>query len=232
MEKRILIVEDEPTLQRIIKTYFEKNKYQVYVASNGEEALTIFKDAVLDVIVLDIMLPKIDGFEVCKIIRASSDIPIIMMTALGEEHNMLMGYSLKVDDYIIKPFPPKVLVAKVDNLISRVQKPKDLIQTYSIGGIRVDYKANLAYVDDKLINLSKTEFDLLCFFLNNQDKACSRELLLDEVWGMDVYVDFRIIDTYVKQLRKAIKPYDYIKTVFKIGYKFSVGDSNEEKPKE
>lgn len=229
MDKRILIVEDEPSLQRILKTYFEKNKYQVYTASTGDEALTVFKETILDVIVLDIMLPKINGFEVCKIIRSSSDIPIIMMTALGEEQNMLMGYSLKVDDYIVKPFPPKVLVVKVDNLISRIKKPNELITNYKIGGISVDYKANLAYVDDTLISLSKTEFDLLCFFLKNQDKACSRELILDEIWGMDVYVDYRIIDTYIKQLRKAIKPYNYIKTVFKIGYKFSLDDKNEKK---
>lgn len=228
MNKRILIVEDEPTLQRIIKTYFEKNGYDVYVASDGEQALTLFKDTILDIIVLDIMLPKIDGFEVCKIIRSSSNIPVIMMTALGEEQNMLYGYSLKVDDYIIKPFPPKVLVAKVNNLLSRIQKPEELIKIYEVGGIKIDYNANIAYVDNKQINLSKTEFDLLCFFIQNQDKACSRELLLDEVWGMDVYVDYRIIDTYIKQLRKAIKPYSYIKTVFKVGYKFSLGNDNEE----
>ncbi len=228
MNKRILIVEDEPTLQRIIKTYFEKNGYDVYVASDGEQALTLFKDTILDIIVLDIMLPKIDGFEVCKIIRSSSNIPIIMMTALGEEQNMLYGYSLKVDDYIIKPFPPKVLVAKVNNLLSRIQKPEELIKIYEVGGIKIDYNANIAYVDNKKISLSKTEFDLLCFFIQNQDKACSRELLLDEVWGMDVYVDYRIVDTYIKQLRKAIKPYSYIKTVFKVGYKFSLGNDNEE----
>lgn len=228
MNKRILIVEDEPTLQRIIKTYFEKNGYDVYVASDGEQALTLFKDTILDIIVLDIMLPKIDGFEVCKIIRSSSNIPIIMMTALGEEQNMLYGYSLKVDDYIIKPFPPKVLVAKVNNLLSRIQKPEELIKIYEVGGIKIDYNANIAYVDNKKISLSKTEFDLLCFFIQNQNKACSRELLLDEVWGMDVYVDYRIVDTYIKQLRKAIKPYSYIKTVFKIGYKFSLGNDNEE----
>ncbi len=228
MNKRILIVEDEPTLQRIIKTYFEKNGYDVYVASDGEQALTLFKDTILDIIVLDIMLPKIDGFEVCKIIRSSSNIPIIMMTALGEEQNMLYGYSLKVDDYIIKPFPPKVLVAKVNNLLSRIQRPEELIKIYEVGGIKIDYNANIAYVDNKKISLSKTEFDLLCFFIQNQDKACSRELLLDEVWGMDVYVDYRIVDTYIKQLRKAIKPYSYIKTVFKVGYKFSLGNDNEE----
>lgn len=228
MNKRILIVEDEPTLQRIIKTYFEKNGYDVYVASDGEQALTLFKDTILDIIVLDIMLPKIDGFEVCKIIRSSSNIPIIMMTALGEEQNMLYGYSLKVDDYIIKPFPPKVLVAKVNNLLSRIQKPEELIKIYEVGGIKIDYNANIAYVDNKKISLSKTEFDLLCLFIQNQDKACSRELLLDEVWGMDVYVDYRIVDTYIKQLRKAIKPYSYIKTVFKVGYKFSLGNDNEE----
>ncbi|UKI50513.1 MAG: response regulator transcription factor [Clostridium sp.] len=111
------------------------------------------------------MLPKIDGFEVCKIIRSSSNIPIIMMTALGEEQNMLYGYSLKVDDYIIKPFPPKVLVAKVNNLLSRIQKPEELIKIYEVGGIKIDYNANIAYVDNKKISLSKTEFDLLCFFI-------------------------------------------------------------------
>lgn len=224
MNKKILIVEDEPTLQRIIKTYFEKNNYIVYTADNGEEAVKTFKETVLDLIILDIMLPKMNGFEVCKIIRSSSDVPIIMMSALGEEHNMLTGYSLKVDDYIVKPFPPKVLVAKVNNLLSRINKPKELITNYSVGAITIDYNANLVYIDNNLIELSKTEFDILCFFINNQDKACTRELILDEIWGMDVFVDVRIVDTYIKQLRKAIKPYNYIKTVFKIGYKFSLNE--------
>lgn len=221
-KKSILIAEDEPTILRIMKSYFEKSNYDVYCAANGEAAVKIFQQTDIDIVVLDIMMPKLDGFEVVKRIRSSSDTPIIIMTALGEEQDMLKGYGLKIDDYIVKPFPPKVLVMKVDNLLSRIKQPKELKQEYKIGALCFDFIANDASLDGVKLNLSKTEFALLCYFIKNEGKACSRELLLDEVWGMDVYVDDRIIDTYIKTLRKQLKPYDYIKTIFGIGYKFSV----------
>lgn len=225
MEKRkILIVEDEPTILRVIKAYFEKSNYDVYTSTDGMKALEIFEQVQIDLIVLDIMLPGLDGFEVCRIIRSSSSIPVIMMTALGDETNMLRGYSLKVDDYITKPFSPKVLVAKVNNLLSRLNHDEQVKTDYVIGKLKIDFPSHLAYLEDKLLTLSKTEFSLLSFLIKNKDKTCSRELLLDEIWGLDVYVDDRIIDTYIKTLRKQLKPYNYIKTVFGIGYRFSIED--------
>lgn len=221
-QNKVLIAEDEPTILRVIKTYFEKNNFIVFTATDGEEALSIFQDADIDIIILDIMMPKVNGFEVAKRIRSSSSVPIIVMTALGEEQDMLKGYSLKVDDYIVKPFSPKVLVAKVENLLSRVNSPLELKQDYQIGELVMNFIANSASIHGKELSLSKTEFSLLAFFVKNEEKACSRALLLDEIWGMDVFVDNRIIDTYIKTLRKQLKPYDYIKTVFGVGYKFSV----------
>ncbi len=223
-KNKILIVEDEPTILRVIKTYFEKNNYDVYTATDGQEALDIFKETNIDLLVLDIMLPKIDGFEVARIIRSSSNLPIIVMTAMGEEQDMLKGYSLKVDDYIVKPFSPKVLVAKVNNLLNRILNPSEMKQIYELGNLKINFAANQVFLDDTELSLSKTEFSLLTFFVKNMDKACSRELLLDEIWGMDVYVDDRIIDTYIKTLRKQLKPYNYIKTVFGVGYKFSLSE--------
>lgn len=224
MPYKILIAEDEPTILRVIKAYFEKSGYEVYQAVDGVEALKIYQETSPDLLILDIMMPNLDGFEVTKRIRSDSDIPIIIMTALGEEQDMLKGYSYNVDDYIVKPFSPKVLVAKVGNLLSRVKDPSNLKKEYKIGTITINYAGSQVTVDDKSLNLSKTEFQLLSFLIKNQNKACSRELLLDEVWGMDVYVDDRIIDTYIKNLRKELKPYNYIKTVFGIGYKFSIED--------
>lgn len=222
MQNKILIVEDEPTIQRVVKAYFEKNGYEVFTASDGMSAVDTFNDTKIDIVVLDIMLPKLDGFEVAKIIRSSSNVPIIMMTALGQEADMLKGYSLKVDDYIIKPFSPKVLVAKVNNLLSRITKAEDIKTDFILGSLKVDFATYQAFLDGKELTLSKTEFNLLTFLIKNKDKTCSRELLLDEIWGLDVYVDDRIIDTYIKTLRKQMKPYNYIKTVFGVGYRFSV----------
>ena len=223
----ILIVEDETNILRIISNYFKKANYEVYEASDGEEALNVFYNTNLDIIILDIMLPKIDGFEVARRIRSSSNIPLIAMTALGQEQDMIKGYSLKFDDYVVKPLRPKILVMKVNNLLARLNKPEDMKQSYQIKNITLDFGNIKAYLDNKDLNLSKTEFKLLAYLINNKNRACSRNLLLDEVWGMEVYVDSRIVDTYIKNLRKALKPYNYIKTVFGLGYMFSQEENEQ-----
>lgn len=223
----ILLVEDELNLLRILETYFTKAGYEVYTASDGQEALNIFYNTNLDLIVLDIMIPQIDGFEVAKRIRSTSNIPIIIMTALGEENNMIKGYNLKIDDYVVKPLKPKILVMKVNNLLERLNEPQAMKQNYIIGNISLDFGNFKAYLNDVDLGLSKTEFKLLSYLIKNQNRACSRSLLLDEIWGMDVYVDNRIVDTYIKNLRKALKPYNYIKTIFGLGYMFSLEDKNE-----
>lgn len=224
LNKNILLAEDEPTIARLVRTYFERENYTVYTATNGEEAIKIFKEVKIDLVCLDIMMPIMDGFEVTKIIRSSSDVPIIIMTALQSEEDILKGYSLHVDDYITKPFNPKVLVAKVNNLMLRLDKENSLKMEYKIGDLSFDFINNEVSLNGNRLDLTKTEFNLLSFLAKNNNKVCSRELLLDEIWGMDVYVDDRIVDAYIKKLRKIIAPKKYISTVFGVGYRFYVED--------
>ena len=193
LNKNILLAEDEPTISRLVRTYFERDNYTVYTASNGEEAIKIFKEVKIDLVCLDIMMPIMDGFEVTKIIRASSDVPIIIMTALQSEEDILKGYSLHVDDYITKPFNPKVLLAKVNNLMLRINKENTLKMEYKIGELSFDIINNSVSLNGNNLDLTKTEFKMLAFLAKNNNKVCSRDLLLDEVWGMDVYVDDRIV---------------------------------------
>ena len=224
LNKNILLAEDEPTISRLVRTYFERDNYTVYTASNGEEAIKIFKEVKIDLVCLDIMMPIMDGFEVTKIIRASSDVPIIIMTALQSEEDILKGYSLHVDDYITKPFNPKVLLAKVNNLMLRINKENTLKMEYKIGELSFDFINNSVSLNGNNLDLTKTEFKMLAFLAKNNNKVCSRDLLLDEVWGMDVYVDDRIVDAYTKKLRKIIAPKKYIKTVFGVGYRFNINE--------
>jgi two-component system response regulator VanR len=222
LDKTILLAEDEPTIARLVKTYFEHDGYTVYTATNGEEAVKIFKEIKIDLVCLDVMMPKMDGFEATKIIRSSSDVPIIIMTALQSEEDILKGYSLHIDDYITKPFNPKVLLAKVNNLMLRMDKESSLKMDYKIGDLSFDFINNEVKLDEKKLELTKTEFSMLAFLAKNNNKVCSRQLLLDEVWGVDVYVDDRIVDAYIKKIRKQILPKKYIKTVFGVGYRFSI----------
>ena len=224
LNKNILLAEDEPTIQRLVRTYFERDGYTVYTANNGEEAIKLFKEVKIDLVCLDIMMPLMDGFEVTKIIRASSDVPIIVMTALQSEEDILKGYSLHVDDYITKPFNPKVLLAKVNNLMLRLSKDTSLKMEYKIGDLSFDFINNQVFIEEKLLELTKTEFKILAFLAKNNNKVCSRELLLDEVWGLEVYVDDRIVDAYIKKIRKIIATKKYIKTVFGVGYRFSIDE--------
>lgn len=224
----ILIIEDEPTINRIVSNYFLKENFTVLSALDGFKGLQLFSQNQVDMVCLDIMMPNVNGWDVAKTIRETSNVPLIMMSALSEEEDILKGYSLKVDDYITKPFNPKILVAKVLSLLERV-KNQDFTtntpQILSVKGIKVDLDTHKVYIDDKEVVLSKTEFDLLKYFLEHESKICSRNLLLDEVWGLNVYVEDRIVDTYVKKLRKYLGDKShYIKTVFGVGYRFEVLD--------
>ncbi len=224
----ILIIEDEPTINRIVSNYFLKEKFVVLSALDGFKGLQLFSQNKVDLVCLDIMMPNVNGWDVAKTIRETSNVPIIMMSALSEEEDILRGYSLKIDDYITKPFNPKILVAKVRNLIERLKNQDYTTQTSGIlevKDIKIDLDSHRVYLNDKLIELSKTEFDLLKYFLEHEGKICSRNLLLDEVWGIDVYVEDRIVDTYVKKLRKYLgSNSNYIKTVFGVGYRFEAID--------
>ena len=220
---KILVVDDESRMRKLVKDFLTKKNFQVLEAGNGEEAMDIFyeeKDIAL--IILDVMMPKMDGWEVCREIRKNSKVPIIMLTARSDERDELLGFDLGVDEYISKPFSPKILVARVEAILRRTgqNNPEDVI---SAGGIVIDKAAHLATVDGKPMELSFKEFELLTYFLENQGIALSREKILNSVWNYDYFGDARTIDTHVKKLRSKMGDKgEYIKTVWGMGYKFEV----------
>ena len=222
---KILVVDDESRMRKLVKDFLTKKNFQVLEAGNGEEAMDIFyeeKDIAL--IILDVMMPKMDGWEVCREIRKNSKVPIIMLTARSDERDELLGFDLGVDEYISKPFSPKILVARVEAILRRTgqNNPEDVI---SAGGIVIDKAAHLATVDGKPMELSFKEFELLTYFLENQGIALSREKILNSVWNYDYFGDARTIDTHVKKLRSKMGDKgEYIKTVWGMGYKFKVDE--------
>ena len=222
---KILVVDDESRMRKLVRDFLVKKNFQVLEAGNGEEAMDIFyeeKDIAL--IILDVMMPKMDGWEVCREIRKNSKVPIIMLTARSDERDELLGFDLGVDEYISKPFSPKILVARVEAILRRTgqNNPEDVI---SAGGIVIDKAAHLATVDGKPMELSFKEFELLTYFLENQGIALSREKILNSVWNYDYFGDARTIDTHVKKLRSKMGDKgEYIKTVWGMGYKFEVDE--------
>ncbi|BEP28358.1 response regulator transcription factor [Helicovermis profundi] len=222
MKKNILVVEDEERILEIITDYLIEANFNVFGAVNGEIGLEIFENEDIDLVLLDVMLPKIDGWSVCRRIRKKSHIPIIMLTAREDEDDKLMGFELGADEYVTKPFSPKVLVKRVETLIKRIDVKKtsedDIL---SCSGIYIDTKAYLVKIDEKIVNLSPKEFDLLVYLIKNSGIVLSRELILDKVWGYDFYGDLRVVDSHIKKLRKKLDNYSkIIKTVIKVGYKF------------
>ena len=222
---KILVVDDESRMRKLVKDFLTKKNFQVLEAGNGEEAMDIFyneKDIAL--IILDVMMPKMDGWEVCREIRKNSKVPIIMLTARSDERDELLGFDLGVDEYISKPFSPKILVARVEAILRRTGQanPEDVL---SAGGIVIDKAAHLATVDGKQMVLSFKEFELLTYFLENEGIALSREKILNSVWNYDYFGDARTIDTHVKKLRSKMGDKgEYIKTVWGMGYKFEVDE--------
>ena len=227
MEKiKILVVDDESRMRKLVKDFLEKKNFRVLEAGDGEEAMDIFyeeKDIAL--LILDVMMPKMDGWEVCREIRKNSKVPIIMLTARGDERDELLGFDLGVDEYISKPFSPKILVARVEAILRRTGQDtgNDVL---SAGGIVIDKSAHQASVDGKPMELSFKEFELLTYFLENQGIALSREKILNSVWNYDYFGDARTIDTHVKKLRSKMgEKGEYIKTVWGMGYKFEVDEA-------
>ena len=222
---KILVVDDESRMRKLVKDFLTKKNFQVLEAGNGEEAMDIFyeeKDIAL--IILDVMMPKMDGWEVCREIRKNSKVPIIMLTARSDERDELLGFDLGVDEYISKPFSPKILVARVEAILRRTgqSNPEDVL---SAGGIVIDKAAHLATVDGNPMELSFKEFELLTYFLENQGIALSREKILNSIWNYDYFGDARTIDTHVKKLRSKMGDKgEYIKTVWGMGYKFEVDE--------
>ena len=223
---KILIVDDESRMRKLVRDFLEKKNFQVLEAGDGEEAMDIFyeeKDIAL--ILLDVMMPKMDGWEVCREIRKNSKVPIIMLTARGDERDELLGFDLGVDEYISKPFSPKILVARVEAILRR----SNLLNDDSIitaGEITLNKSAHEVTVAGKPVELSFKEFELLTYFLENQGIALSREKILNSVWNYDYFGDARTIDTHVKKLRSKMGAKgEYIKTVWGMGYKFEVDES-------
>ena len=219
---KILVVDDESRMRKLVNDFLSRQGYEVLEAADGEEALDIYyqeKDIAL--IILDVMMPKINGWDVCKEIRETSKIPIIMLTAKGDESDELFGFDLGVDEYISKPFSPKILVARVGAILRRSGFEEEDKQTLEINGICVDKLAHIVTVDGERIDLSYKEFELLSYFIENEGIALSRERILNSVWNFDYFGDARTIDTHVKKLRaKMGKKGECITTVWGMGYKF------------
>ena len=222
---KILVVDDESRMRKLVKDFLGREGYQVLEAGDGMEAMEVFYDEKdIALIILDVMMPRMDGWQVCREVRQSSKVPIIMLTARSEERDELQGFALGVDEYISKPFSPKILVARVEAILRRTgqSNPDEVL---SAGGIVIDKAAHQATVDGKTMDLSFKEFELLTYFLENEGIALSREKILNSVWNYDYFGDARTIDTHVKKLRSKMGDKgEYIKTVWGMGYKFEVGE--------
>ena len=220
---KILIAEDDHELRQLFQHVLTKNGYTVVGVSNGEEALRAMDASYYDMIISDIMMPKMDGWEVLRTIRKYSQVPVIMLTARSEERDELQGFSLGVDEYISKPFSPKILVARVEAILRRTNVSS--ADSVNVGGICIDKAAHQVTIDGQEIDLSFKEFELLTYFVENQGIALSREKILNNVWNYDYFGDARTIDTHVKKLRSKMgEKGEYIKTIWGMGYKFEVSE--------
>ena len=219
---KILVVDDEERMRKLIRDFLVKSGYLVVEAADGEQAYDMFvSNNDISLIIMDVMMPKMDGYETTEEIRKLSKVPIIMLTAKSEEKDELKGFELGVDEYITKPFNPKILVARVEAVLRRTNGDDDTM--LEAGGIVIDKNAHTVTVDGEMIDLSFKEFELLEYFLNNQGRALTRENILSRVWNYDYYGDARTIDTHVKKLRAKLGDKgDYIKTIWALGYKFEV----------
>lgn len=224
MDKYILLVEDESRIREIIADYFKNEGFAVLEAEDGKQALEIIETHNVDMLILDIMMPKLDGWSVCKRVRSTSDVPIIILTAREEEEDKLLGYELGADDYVTKPFSPKVLVAKVKTLIKRMEtrtgEAKDIL---NIQGLSINKLSRTVKLYEKPIELAHKEYELLLYLVENKGRVLSRDKILNSVWGYDYYGDLRTVDTHIKKLRGKLGDRSgYITTVIRSGYKFEV----------
>lgn len=222
-ELKILVVDDEARMRKIVSDFLLAKDYLVVEAGNGEEALDrMYEDKNIDLVILDVMMPKMDGWETCREIRKFSKVPIIMLTAKGDESDELLGYDLGIDEYITKPFSPKILVARIDAILRRANKlnEEDIIE---VGKLSINKTSHVVTVDGQEVELSFKEFELLCYFAENKGIALSREKILNSVWNYDYFGDARTIDTHVKKIRSKLGDCgEYIKTIWGMGYKFEV----------
>ncbi len=226
----ILVVDDESRIRSIIKKYAEFEGHTITEAGDGMEAVYLCRKNEFDIVIMDIMMPELDGFSACREIRKISRVPIIMLSARGEEYDKIYGFELGIDDYVVKPFSPKELMLRVEAIMKRVKNPstesavqKNEIIEFDGGGLRIDLTARIVYIDGEKIYMSPKEYDLLFYMVGNRNIALTREKLISEVWGYDFYGDARTLDTHVKLLRKSLGRYaSYIVTLRGVGYRFEV----------
>lgn len=224
---KLLIVDDEANIREVVREYAEFSGYDVEEAEDGIQAVSLCRIHDYDLIIMDIMMPKLDGFSACKEIKKEKDIPVIMMSARGEEYDKLFGFELGIDDYVTKPFSPKELMARVNAVLNRTKaRAKDALpEVLSFSGLTIDAAGRSVTVDGKKIELTPKEYDLLFYLVKNKNIALSRDKLLQDVWGYDFFGDDRTIDTHIKNLRNNLGPYrDMIVTLRGVGYKFETSD--------
>lgn len=219
---KLLVVDDEPKIREVIREYAEFNGYEVTEAADGMSAVGLVKLNDYDLVILDIMMPKLDGFSACKEIKKIKDVPVIMLSARGEEYDKLFGFELGIDDYVVKPFSPKELMARINVVLARRNAaPQTRSDVLKFGGLEINIAARTVSVDGERIDLTPKEYDLLFYLIENRNIALSRDKLLSDIWGYDFFGDDRTIDTHIKNLRNALGPYrDYIVTLRGVGYKF------------
>ncbi|MBE6690035.1 MAG: response regulator transcription factor [Ruminococcaceae bacterium] len=223
----ILVVDDEARIRSIVRKYAEFEGHTVTEAGDGMEAVSLCRREQFDIIILDIMMPELDGFSACREIRKTSNTPIIMLSARGEEYDKINGFELGIDDYVVKPFSPRELMLRVEAVMKRIRRSaaeaeaKNQVVELDDGGLRVDLTARLVFIDGQRVDMSPKEYDLFFYLLRNRNVALTREKLISEVWGYDFYGDARTLDTHIKLLRKTLGRYsEYIVTLRGVGYRF------------
>lgn len=220
MEK-LLIVDDEEKIREVLREYGEFEGYEIAEASDGMEAVNLCKTMDFDLIVMDIMMPKLDGYSAIKEIRKHKDIPVLMLSARGEEYDKLFGFEIGIDDYVTKPFSPKEVMARIKAIINRNQNKEVKNKRLVFKGLEIDFDGRNVYVDGQKVEMTPKEYDLLFYMVKNRNIALSREKLLNEIWGFDFYGDDRTVDTHIKMLRSSLGPYrEFIVTLRGLGYKF------------
>lgn len=219
--KKVLIIEDDNRIGTLIKDYFLRERFQVDYVEDGVEGYMAFTQGSYDLIILDVMLPGIDGFEIAKRIRQSSNVPIMMVTARGDDEDQILGYSYKIDDYITKPFNPEILVMKAKRLLERMEVTNPISENYIVEDLTIDQSKHKVYIQDEEIILEPKQFAILNYLIENRNKVVSREELLSKIWGYDYFGNDRVVDTQIRKLRKKMLHKAYlIKTVFSVGYTF------------
>lgn len=220
---RILVADDEEKIREVIREYAQFEGYDVDEAKDGMDAVEMCRKTSYDAVIMDVMMPRLDGFSACKEIRKNGDTPVLMLSARGEEYDKLFGFEMGIDDYVVKPFSPKELMARINVIISRNRRSLSFDDTARFDGLEINFAARNVYVDGTKVDMTPKEYDLLFYLVKNKNIGMTREKILSDVWGYDFYGDDRTVDTHIKMLRNSIGRYrDYIVTLRGLGYKFEV----------